>query len=46
MSLGGLPSPNYDVSADGRRFLVANLTEQATAPRLTVVTNWLEALKR
>ena len=37
---------NYDVSADGQRFLVANRTEQAAAPRLTVITNWLKALQR
>ena len=36
---------NYDVSADGQRFLVATLTEQAAAPRLTVITNWLKALQ-
>ena len=43
---GSLLSRNYDVSADGQRFLVANLTEQAAAPRLTVITNWLKALQR
>ena len=37
---------NYDVSTDGQRFLVANLTEQSAAPRLTVITNWLKALQR
>ena len=42
---GSLLSRNYDVSADGQRFLVANLTEQAAAPRLTVITNWLKALQ-
>ena len=42
----GLALRNYDVSADGRRFLVANLTEQSAAPRLTVITNWLKALQR
>ena len=44
--LRGTNLRNYDVSADGQRFLVANLTEQAAAPRLTVVTNWRKALKR
>ena len=42
----GLAWRNYDVSADGQRFLVANLTEQAAAPHLTVITNWLKARKR
>ena len=43
---GAVAARNYDVSADGQRFLVANLTEQAAAQRLTVITNWLKALER
>ena len=43
---GSVVRRNYDVNADGQRFLVANLTEEAAAPSLTVVTNWLKALER
>ena len=42
---------NYDVSPDGRRFLViknaaAPAGQAAIAPRVIVVQNWLEELKR
>jgi hypothetical protein len=38
----------YDVSADGRRFLMVKepSIDPATAPRLVVVRNWTEELKR
>lgn len=43
---GNVTSP-YDVSSDGQRFLVLELTggNQAPAP-LTVVLNWQAGLKR
>ena len=38
---------NYDVSADGQRFLMVKETEQATAvTQINVVLNWFEDLKR
>jgi serine/threonine-protein kinase len=40
-------SPNYDMSSDGRRFLMVKADQsQATAPTLHVVTNWFEELNR
>jgi len=39
--LGG----SYDVSADGQRFLVSTLIGEEASPPLTVVMNWMEALK-
>jgi eukaryotic-like serine/threonine-protein kinase len=40
--------PNYDVSADGQRFLMLKLVEQAEAAptQINVVLNWFEELKR
>jgi hypothetical protein len=39
--------PNYDISADGQRFLMLKPGEQAqTATQINVVTNWVEELKR
>jgi hypothetical protein len=40
----GITIPNYDVSADGQRFLM--IKEDANASRLNVVLNWTEELKR
>ena len=42
---------NYDVAADGRRFLVAFPAEQADAsepdrPGIIIVDNWFEELRR
>ena len=37
---------NYDVSADGRRFLMVKEPANQDAPRLVVVQNWFEELKR
>jgi Tol biopolymer transport system component len=37
---------NYDVSADGQRFLVNTVTEQATPTPITVVVNWTAGLKK
>jgi Tol biopolymer transport system component len=49
-SQGANPFRTYDVSADGRRFLVLKnvpSSENATsAPTIIVVQNWLEELKR
>jgi Tol biopolymer transport system component/predicted Ser/Thr protein kinase len=41
-------SPNYDVSADGQRFLMLKPTEQAQAAptQINVVLNWFEELKQ
>jgi Tol biopolymer transport system component len=36
----------YDVSADGQRFLINTLPEQATSAPITVVVNWTAGLKR
>ena len=47
-ALANLPF-RYDVAADGKRFLVnsvANGPESAAAAPITVVTNWLAAVKR
>jgi hypothetical protein len=35
----------YDVSSDGKRFLVGSTIEQPAAP-LTLVVNWTEELKK
>ena len=40
-------SRSYDVNGDGQRFLmVKESKEKPSAPRLIVVLNWLEELKR
>jgi hypothetical protein len=36
----------FDVSADGRRFLVRTEPEQPTAESLALVQNWTATLKR
>jgi serine/threonine-protein kinase len=36
----------YDVSPDGRRFLMLKLAGQSQAPQLVVVLNWFDELKR
>ena len=43
-----LTFPNYDVSADGQRFLMLKSTdqEQAAPTQITIVQNWFEELKR
>lgn len=42
------PDYQYDVTADGKRFLIATTgsTGPAATPTLTVVTNWQVALKK
>ena len=44
----GSPRPQYDVTADGQRFLILTQGADASADRVTVVVvqNWLEELKR
>jgi len=37
-------TPNYDVSADGQRFLMLEPTEQTA--QINVVLNWFEELKQ
>jgi len=40
-------SPNYDVTADGQRFLMVKAASPETAPtQINVVLNWLEELKQ
>jgi serine/threonine-protein kinase len=42
-----LTGRSYDVTADGRRFLMVKETEQATSPvKLNIVVNWFEELTR
>ena len=36
----------YDVSADGKRFLMVKQPANQAAPQIVVVQNWLEELKR
>jgi len=46
---GSDSTPDYDVSADGQRFLMLDEGEDGTASATTqvvVVQNWLEELKR
>ncbi len=47
---GGSPRPQYDVTADGQRFLMLAPPGGADAsrarPRIVVVQNWTEELKR
>jgi eukaryotic-like serine/threonine-protein kinase len=46
--LATVPVSNYDVSPDGRRFLMVKPTEQTQAvpTQINVVLNWFEELKR
>lgn len=48
MRIRGLPGPRnyYDVSHDGKRFLVASTPEEAATQPMTVVLNWQSDLKR
>ena len=47
---GGSPGRTYDISPDGRRFLVIkqpeSVTENREPPRLIVVQHWDQELKR
>jgi dipeptidyl aminopeptidase/acylaminoacyl peptidase len=43
---GGYGLPDYDVTADGRRFLMIPLPPEATRNRINVVLNFDEELKR
>ncbi len=36
--------PEYDVSADGQRFLVNTLVDEEASPPLNVIVNWTDAL--
>ena len=44
------PGPTYDVSPDGKRFLMIKAAQTtgtaSTPPQLVVVLNWFEELKR
>jgi serine/threonine-protein kinase len=42
----GVASSNYDVTADGQRFLMVRDDDDVTATRIVVVLNWVEDLKR
>ena len=37
---------NWDVSPDGKRFLVESTSEASEGSRLEAVTDWFEELKR
>jgi hypothetical protein len=42
----GVSSSNYDVSADGQRFLMVRDEDQtASSTKIVVVLNWVEQLK-
>lgn len=46
-AFGGTVFPrNYDLSADGKRFLVIKEGSAGSAPPINVVLNWVEELKR
>ena len=44
--VGGYVGFNYDVAADGQRFLVNTVGEQASSAPLTLVVNWKAALRK
>ncbi len=49
MRIGNLPgngSPFYDVTSDGRRFIVSTVVEDTAPTPMTVVLNWNAGLKR
>jgi hypothetical protein len=37
---------SYDVTRDGKKFLINSLNEQGGSNPLTLVTNWTEELKK
>jgi hypothetical protein len=41
---GGVPQANYDVTADGSRFLVVEADEGANADRIELLQNWVAGL--
>jgi eukaryotic-like serine/threonine-protein kinase len=43
---GGDPGHAYDVTADGQRFIINTLVEQATSTPITVVVNWAAELNK
>jgi hypothetical protein len=43
--IGGYLGYNYDVAADGQRFLVNTVGEQAAAP-LTLIVNWQAGIRK
>jgi hypothetical protein len=44
--LGFGPAAIYDVSADGKRFLVAQPLEESASGPITVIGNWSALLKK
>ena len=42
----GVTSSNYDVTADGQRFLMVRDDDNLTSTKIVVVLNWIEELKR
>jgi hypothetical protein len=44
--LGNPFRTNYTVTRDGQRFLIKTVADNATPTSITVVTNWLELLKK
>ena len=45
-NFGGVNASPYDVTADGQRFLVNTLTEEASGEPLTLLLNWPALLKK
>ena len=42
----GSPHPEYDVTADGQRFLLLEADAMAGLPQVNLVQNWFEELRR
>jgi hypothetical protein len=45
-TFGGMPTPNYAVAPDGRRFLMNVVAQQSSTSPITVVLNWPAGMKR
>ncbi len=43
--VGESAGPNYDIAADGQRFLMIKADDSARLPQLVLVQNWFEELK-
>jgi Tol biopolymer transport system component len=44
--LGAVPNANYDVFPDGHQFVIVQGTEPPAEPKVVLVLNWMEDLKR
>jgi len=45
-STGTLAGRKWDVSSDGKRFLVIRPLNEESSPPITIVTNWPELLRK